>query len=218
MGASFPTLIQDLSSLAGFTAAVVVLALTPGPDNLAILSLGISRGRAAAVGFALGCAAGCVTHIGWAILGVAALLKASPRALGALKIAGALYLAYLGIMALRSKGAAVPGEAGGEGKVGADGYLQHFGRGFVANAINPKVAIFFLAFLPPFLRPDAPATPQMLTLGLLFIAVTILVFVPLGLSAAAIGQWLRRWPSAALWLDRGAGVLFLGLAAYVLLG
>lgn len=212
-------MIQDFSSLAGFTAAVVVLALTPGPDNLAILSLGISRGRSAAVGFALGCAAGCVTHIGWAILGVAALLKASPKALGALKIAGALYLAYLGIMALRSQGATVPGEACAEGKPDVDdGYLRHFGRGFVANAINPKVAIFFLAFLPPFLRPAAPATPQMLLLGLLFIAVTILVFVPLGLSAAAIGQWLRRWPSAALWLDRGAGVLFLGLAAYVLLG
>lgn len=209
---------HDLSSLAGFTAAVVVLALTPGPDNLAILSLGISRGRAAAVGFALGCAAGCLTHIGWAILGVAALLQASPKALGGLKIAGALYLAYLGVMSLRSTGGAVPATEGAASTATEESHWRHFGRGFVANAINPKVALFFLAFLPPFVRPDAPATPQMLVLGLLFIAVTIFVFVPLGLGAAAIGQWLRRWPAAGLWLDRVAGVLFLGLAGYVLFG
>lgn len=202
----------------GFVAATVVLALTPGPDNLAILSLGISRGRAAAVGFALGCAAGCVTHIAWAVLGVAALLAASPASLGVLKIAGAGYLAYLGVMSLRSGGAVVPDGAGLPGAETVDGLGRHFGRGFVANAINPKVALFFLAFLPPFVRPELPATPQMLGLGLAFILVTIGVFVPLALGASVVGGWMRSRPGAAMWLDRGAAVLFLGLAAYVLLG
>lgn len=209
--------LPDPASLAGFAFAAFIVALSPGPDNMAILSWGIARGRHSALGFAVGCALGCLTHIGWAVLGVAALLAASPKAMVALKFAGAAYLAYLGVMSLRSKGTAAS-ELKTFFLTGGDSFAKCLLMGFGANAINPKVAIFFLAFLPPFVRPEAPATPQMILLGLLFIIVTLCVFLPLALAAAAVGGWLRTRPAAGMWLDRGAGVLFLGLAGYVLLG
>ncbi len=196
--------------LAAFLAASVLVTLAPGPDNLMVLSLGISRGRAAGIGFGLGCAAGCATHTLWAAVGIGALVMASDLAFAGLKLAGAAYLAYLGVLSVRHAGAATLSTGGPSV---AESPWLYFRRGFVANAVNPKVAVFFLAFLPQFADPArGPLWPQMLLLGVLFAAQTVLVFGGIGWFAGALGRRLQRQPGIARWLDRFAGVVFLGLA------
>ena len=101
------------AQLAGFLLAAALITLAPGPDNLSVLSLGLSRGRHAGIGFGLGCALGCFTHTVWATLGVTALIAASETAFLALKMAGAAYLVWLGIQALRSAGANFSADATG---------------------------------------------------------------------------------------------------------
>lgn len=199
-----------LPQITGFMLAAALITLAPGPDNLSVLSLGLSRGRRAGIGFGLGCALGCFTHTVWATLGVTALIAASETAFTALKFAGAAYLVWLGWQALKSPGAKLSAEAG----AAADStplrtYLR---RGFVANAINPKVALFFLAFLPQFVSPaGGHAAGQTALLGTLFAAQTVLIFGVIGYYAGAVGGWLRGRPEVGLWLDRATGVLFIGL-------
>jgi threonine/homoserine/homoserine lactone efflux protein len=197
-----------LPQVAGFLLAAALITLAPGPDNLSVLSLGLSRGRRAGIGFGLGCALGCFTHTVWATLGVTALIAASETAFTALKFAGAAYLAWLGWQALKSPGAKFSAAAG----AGADAtpMRRYVARGFVANAINPKVALFFLAFLPQFVQP-AHATAQTALLGTLFAAQTVLIFGLLGWYAGSVGGWLRGRTAVGLWLDRATGILFIGL-------
>lgn len=157
------------------------------------------------MGFALGCALGCLTHTLWATLGVAALVAASDVAFSVLKFTGAAYLAYLGIRALGSRGAEIDGTQ-------PDASSRFILRGFIANAINPKVTLFFLAFLPQFVNGQSPVGRQMAWLGLSFAALTLMIFLPLGYFSGAVGGWLRRRPGAGRWLDRLTGTLFIGLA------
>lgn len=195
--------------LLAFLAASVLVTLAPGPDNLMVLSLGVSRGRSAGIGFGLGCAAGCATHTLWATLGIGALVLASEAAFTVLKLAGAAYLIYIGALSWRYAGQATlaPVAAGGES------LWRHLRRGFVANAINPKVALFFVAFLPQFVDPARGSLwPQMLLLGVLFAVQTVLIFGAIGWFAGGIGTRLQRQPRIALWLDRIAGAIFIGLA------
>jgi threonine/homoserine/homoserine lactone efflux protein len=188
-----------------FIFASLICTLAPGPDNLAIVSLGLAHGRRAGMGFAIGCALGCLTHTIWATLGVAALVAASDLAFGLLKFAGAGYLVYLGISALRSRGVQV-------GDAAPEASSRFLIRGFIANAVNPKVALFFLAFLPQFVDPKGRVSVQMFFLGLSFAALTLVVFLPLGYFSGRVGAWLRRRPNVARWLDRLTGMLFIGLA------
>ncbi|MDR2239006.1 MAG: LysE family translocator [Zoogloeaceae bacterium] len=201
---------MSFAQIAGFLAAAVLITLTPGPDNLSVLSLGLSRGRRAGIGFGLGCALGCFTHTLWATLGVTALVAASETAFTLLKLAGAAYLVWLGIGALRSPGATLSAQAG-DGRAN-DPMRPYLKRGFIANAINPKVALFFLAFLPQFVDPArGSATAQTALLGLLFAAQTVFIFGAIGWYAGALGGWLRGRPAISRWLDRATGALFIGL-------
>lgn len=198
---------MSTAQLALFAAAALLLALAPGPDNLAVLALGIARGRAASLGFALGCAAGCLNHTLLVTLGVTALIAASPHALRALQIAGAAYLLWLGLRQTLNAGnaaaATLPPVAG---------WGAHFRRGLLANLINPKVALFFIAFLPQFVRPEGwPARVQMLVFGILFSTLAALVFTLVALGAARLGAWLRRRPRLSVWLERASGGLFIAL-------
>lgn len=199
----------SLDTLAAFLAISVVITLAPGPDNLMVLGHSLARGRLAGLGIALGCAAGCFTHTLWAALGVSAALASSPAVFLALKLAGAAWLAWLGVQALRH--AAVPRPAGVAAR--REPWLRDLRRGFVANAINPKVALFFLAFLPQFVAPgDGHATLQMVALGSAFAAQTVFVFGGIALAAGSLGRAIARRPAAGAWLDRLAGLIFIGLA------
>ena len=204
-----------LDTLLGFLAVSVVITLAPGPDNLMVLGQSLARGRAAGFGIAVGCALGCFTHTLWAALGVSAALASSPTAFLLLKLAGAAYLGWIGVQTLRH--AAAPRLASLEAGT-REPWWRYLRRGFIANAINPKVALFFLAFLPQFTNPaqGRPAL-QMLQLGLVFAIQTILVFGALAFAAGGVGRLLARRPGAGIWLDRGAGLLFIGLALRLVL-
>jgi threonine/homoserine/homoserine lactone efflux protein len=197
---------------AAFLPAAFLLSLAPGPDNLTVLSLGLSRGRSASLGFAMGCAAGCLNHTLLAALGVSALIAASPLAFRVLQYAGAAYLLWLGWQALRSRGASLETKVSRQGTAPEDSFGLYFRRGLIANAINPKVALFFLALLPQFVVAGG-AVPgvQTAVLGVLFALTSALVFGAIALAAGRIGEWLQRRPAATRWLDRAAGTLFIAL-------
>ena len=192
-----------------FLATAILLTLSPGPDNMMVLSVGVSKGRARGIAFGLGCALGCLSHTLLAVVGVSALIAASPLAFTTLKVCGGLYLAWMGWHAIRSRGGARV-EAAGAGA--AEPARKLFVKGLVANSINPKVALFFLSFLPQFIvagRGDANL--QTALLGLTFTLQAVVLFGLLGFFSGAIGQWLARRPKAGQWLDRIAGTIFIAL-------
>ncbi|WP_296945852.1 LysE family translocator [uncultured Massilia sp.] len=191
-----------------FLAAAILLTLSPGPDNMMVLSIGVARGRARGVAFGLGCAFGCLSHTLLAVLGVSALIAASPLAFATLKVCGGLYLAWMGLHAIRSRGVARVGAA--EGATEPARVL--FFKGMLANAINPKVALFFLSFLPQFVAPGrGDANLQTALLGITFTLQAAVLFGLLGAFSGAVGAWLGRRPTAGMWLDRIAGAIFIGL-------
>jgi len=197
--------------LLAFLAASALVTLAPGPDNLMVLSQSLSRGRSAGLGLALGCALGCLTHTLWATLGVSAVVASSPALFTALKLAGSAYLVWLGIGALRSPGARLGASAE---RRPPEAWWRYLRRGFIANAINPKVGLFFLAFMPQFVDPAAgPAGLQMAVLGAVFVVQTVLIFGAFALAAGRLGALLGRRPGLGRWLDRLTGVVFIGLAA-----
>jgi len=212
--AALPTryaLMPPFDTLATFLAISVLITLSPGPDNLMVLSYGLSGGRRSALGIACGCALGCFTHTLWASLGVSAALAAQPTLLTLLKVTGAAYLAWLGIQALRN--ARVAQVHSHSIAQSAQTWGTHVRRGFVANAINPKVALFFLAFLPQFTQQgDTQISLQLIALGTLFSVQTLIVFGAIALLSGTIGGLLARHEHASIWLDRMTGGLLLALA------
>jgi threonine/homoserine/homoserine lactone efflux protein len=191
-----------------FLAAAVTITLSPGPDNMMVLGMGMSRGRAQGMAFGLGCALGCLSHTLLAVLGVSALIAASPLAFTALKVCGGLYLVWLGIGALRSHGGAHARTVDGE----PESLRALFMKGVLANAINPKVVLFFLSFLPQFVvASQGGANWQTAALGLTFTAQAAILFGLLGFFSGTVGRWMGRKPRAGLWLDRAAGGIFVAL-------
>jgi threonine/homoserine/homoserine lactone efflux protein len=200
-----------LPQLWAFLVVSVLVTLAPGPDNLMVLSLGMARGRRAGVAFGLGCALGCLNHTLLAALGVSALIAASPVAFTALKILGGLYLIWLGIQAIRNARPASVATALNEPA------MKLFVKGLIANAINPKVILFFLAFLPQFVdTARGHAGWQIVQLGLLFTLETVLIFGAIGWFAGSLGERLARHPAVGTGLDRIAGGIFVALGLRLL--
>lgn len=194
--------------LAAFLLAAIVVTVSPGPDNLMVLAMGMAKGRSRGIAFGLGCALGCLGHTALAVIGVSALIAASPLAFTALRIAGGLYLLWLGIQALRSRGGAQVGQT----RIGDQPLSTLFFKGVFANVINPKVSLFFIAFLPQFvISANGNVSLQLALLGLVFTVQGAVLFGLLGYFAGTIGQWLQRKPRAGMWLDRVAGSIFVAL-------
>jgi threonine/homoserine/homoserine lactone efflux protein len=192
----------------GFLLAAILLTASPGPDNLMVLGLGMSKGRKQGMVFGLGCALGCLSHTFLAVIGVSAIIAASPTAFTALRIGGGLYLVWLGIGALRSQG----GQSAASAQAPAQSLTNLFMKGLLANAINPKVVLFFLSLLPQFVIAANGNVPgQMLALGVTFTVQAAILFGLLGYFAGAVGAWLERKPGAGKWLDRLAGTVFIAL-------
>lgn len=189
-----------------------LLNLTPGPDVLYIVSSALRSGVRAGIVAAFGITAGCFVHIFAAGLGVSALLATSAMAFTVLKWVGAAYLVFMGIRMLVSKPQnAIKLEAGGAYSIGAKGLEDLFFRGFLTNALNPKVALFFLAFVPQFIAPGTShQTLAFLALGVLF----NLNAIPINIGYAVLAGWAAQRTALVQkgmhWLDRVAGALFVG--------
>ncbi|MEO1613757.1 MAG: LysE family translocator [Pseudomonadota bacterium] len=189
------------------TAFVVVIA--PGTGVVYTLALGLGRGRRAAIWAAFGCTMGIVPHLAAAALGLAAVLHASALLFQIVKFAGVAYLLYLAWSALRAGGA-----LNVAAETSAEAGWRIARRGALINILNPKLSIFFLALLPPFLSgaPEA-ATAEMFALGGVFMAMTFAVFIVYGVFAAAARDWLLASEAAMRWLNRGFAAVFGALAA-----
>ncbi|UWX58729.1 LysE family translocator [Chlorobaculum sp. MV4-Y] len=183
------------------------MALSPGPDNLFVLAQSAQHGRPAGFAVTFGLCTGLVGHTLAVAFGLAAIVKASVLAFTVLKIAGALYLLWLAWQAWRAGGEV------GESKTPALSGIELYRRGIVMNLTNPKVSLFFLAFLPQFADPrHGSMTTQFIELGALFILVTLIVFAGLSMVAGGLGERFRRSPAALRLVNRAAAMIFTGLA------
>jgi threonine/homoserine/homoserine lactone efflux protein len=195
-------------TLITFFAASVLLALAPGPDNIFVLTQSALRGKGAGIAVTFGLCTGLLGHTAAVTLGLAALFAASSVAFTVLKLCGAAYLLWLAWQAFR---ASSTGIASCE-KTALNNW-QLYRRGILMNITNPKVSIFFLAFLPQFVDPSKGAVSlQMPVLGAVFILATILVFGGIALLAGLIGEWLNRSPMVQKVMNRLTGAVFTGLA------
>ena len=199
----------DLQHLLVFIAAGWLLNLTPGPDVLYIVSHSLRSGARAGVVAGLGITAGCFVHVFAAALGVSALLATSATAFTVLKWLGAAYLVWVGAKLLLARPAAGPADLGAWAASAAPARLPAvFLGGFWTNVLNPKVAIFFLAFVPQFIAPDVPDKAlAFVLLGCLFNVNSI----PVNSGWALAAAWMARRNAVQRgmqWLDRAAGAMF----------
>jgi len=203
-----------------FLSAALFVNLTPGPDMLFVIGSSAANGRRVGICAALGVGLGCMLHIALAALGLSALLAASATAFTVVKWVGAAYLVWVGISMLRQRArpprvAAGTPQAASRSPASDGAAARAFWQGAATNALNPKVALFFLAFLPQFIAPGSDGQGlAFVALGMLFNVGGLLVN---GAVALATGAARERWadaPSAGktgAWLQRGAGALFVGL-------
>ena len=220
-----------------FAAAALLVNLTPGPDMLFVIGNSLAHGRRAGLAAALGIGAGCLLHIAMAAVGLSALIAASPTAFALVKWAGAAYLAWIGVSMLRAalwpragearldasgaSGARNAFDAGDAGDAGAVAVRRAFRQGAMTNALNPKVAIFFLALLPQFIDAGAPGQGvAFAALGMLFnVSGTLVNLIVAWLASGMRSAWGRAGRTGrdlaprARWLQAGAGAMFVALGA-----
>jgi threonine/homoserine/homoserine lactone efflux protein len=197
-----------IESLTTFVIASVLLALVPGPDNIFVLTQSSVNGHKAGLLVTLGLCTGLIVHTTAVALGITAVLKTSCVAFTVLKIAGAMYLLYLAWRAFHDSSEEI--YTGQSREVAG---IKYYLRGVIMNVTNPKVSIFFLAFLPQFADPSrGHVIQQIFFLGMVFILVTLLVFGGIALLAGAVGAWLTNTPRAQTIMNRIAGAVFVAMA------
>ncbi len=195
-------------TFSAFFFASALLAIVPGPDNVFVLTQSALHGKLSGLIVVLGLCTGLLVHTGAVAFGVAVIFQASAIAFTLLKIVGAGYLIYLAFQIFRSKPEHIRMQGGLQKSMGT-----LYRRGIIMNVTNPKVSIFFLAFLPQFADPDRGSISlQMVALGGVFIVATILVFSAIALIGGTLGEWLNRSASAQRAMNWMAGTVFIGLA------
>jgi threonine/homoserine/homoserine lactone efflux protein len=196
-----------------FIASGILLNLTPGQDTMYILGRSLTGGLRAGIASALGISAGSIIHTLAAALGLSVLLAASPRAFTVVKLCGAAYLVYLGARLLFARHAP-DAAAAFQGKPARGSAGRAFGQGILTNVLNPKVAVFFLAFLPQFISRSSPSkTLAFLALGATFIATGTVWCLVLAVGAARLRSFFVRNPNVRAIIDRTIGGLFVLLGA-----
>ncbi|ABB31040.1 Lysine exporter protein (LYSE/YGGA) [Geobacter metallireducens RCH3] len=197
---------MTLYTLLCFLGASIALTVAPGPDNIFVMTQGVARGRKPAIVTALGMCSGVTVHTTAAAFGISAVFYSSAIAFTVVKSAGAAYLLYLAFKTLKERSAI---------RLSAADDLPAaalFRRGFIMNVLNPKVAMFFLAFLPQFVAPAAGRVPlQMLLLGLIFMVQSVVIFCLLGYFAGSIGSFILARPRIARYFDWLTAGVFLSL-------
>jgi threonine/homoserine/homoserine lactone efflux protein len=199
--------VPDFNSLLVFIGAGLLLNITPGPDVLYIVGRSIGQGRVAGLVSVLGIATGSLFHVASAALSLSALMLALPLAYDGVRYAGAAYLVWLGLRAIGSRSSPLHVQ-----RVEPERLGRVFRQGVLTNMLNPKVALFFLAFLPQFTNPaNGPVSLQVALLGLIFIGNGTIVCLAYALAASWLGEWLQTRYGVATWLNRAMGGLFIGL-------
>jgi threonine/homoserine/homoserine lactone efflux protein len=203
----------DGAALITFILAGLLLNLTPGPDVLYIVARSTSQGRAAGVVSVLGIVSGCLFHIVAAAAGLSALMLKLPVAYQIVRWAGAAYLIWLGLRALLQRRAPLEAQT-----VSRQPLRRIYWQGVITNALNPKVALFFVAFLPQFVDPTRGSLAlQFLVLGLIFNLNSLWVNLGYALAASYLGGWLRRRFGLGALLQRISGAVYLALGLRLLL-
>ncbi|MEO6326324.1 MAG: LysE family translocator [Thermoanaerobaculia bacterium] len=198
----------DSAQILGFIAAVVVLVIVPGPNTIVILSHSLGGGRAAGLATVLGVETGTLVHTAAAAFGLSALLSTSALAFDCVKYTGAGYLVFLGLRALRGRAEEGLSEPNARAPMSL---TQAYGRAVLTNVLNPKVAMFFLALLPQFVRPErGHVVMQLLALGLIVSTIGLCFGSLLAILSGSLSRWLSRG-SVGLWQQRVSGSLLLGL-------
>ncbi len=201
-------------TLYAFTLATAALAISPGPDNIYVLTQSLANGKKYGLATTAGLISGCLVHTTLLAFGVSVIIRESDGLFLGIKILGAVYLLYLAFRVYRSDSAL---EISGD-KVAKKGLGQLFKQGFVMNVLNPKVAIFFLAFFPGFLFSDTLSTViQFYVLGLLFMFVSGLVFSGIAILSGTISKFLVHNKNVGLVLKWLQVVVFISIALYLLL-
>jgi threonine/homoserine/homoserine lactone efflux protein len=205
--------VPEPSTLLLFAASALALVAVPGPNLIYIVTRSIDQGREAGVASALGVETATLVHIAAAAAGLSAALASSATAFTVVKYAGAAYLVFLAVRAFRERG-----DERQAGRPPAAG-RRVFAEGFVVNLLNPKVALFFLAFLPQFVDPSAGAAwTQVIVLGGLLAAIGLSVDLTYALAAGSLGRLIRGNAAVVRWRGRMAGGVYLALAAVTLAG
>ncbi len=198
---------MDLTQLPYFIGAAALLTLAPGPDIIYVITQGVCRGSKAAITTAFGLCSGIIVHTTAAAFGVSAIFHTSALAFEALKYAGVAYLLYLAWKSLRDKGDLLSPDVSRLPQG-----LALFRRGFLMNLLNPKVSLFFLAFLPQFVSPAAgPVALQMILLGLIFMALSVVIFCTVGTLAGTLGNRMLQHPKINRLMGRVSALVFAGL-------
>jgi len=200
--------------LSGFVLATAALAISPGPDNIYVLMQSIVNGKKYGLATVAGLISGCLVHTTLLAFGVSAIIKQSDTLFFIIKLFGALYLLYLAYQVFKSdsdinlKNGSVPKK----------GLWQLFKQGFIMNVLNPKVAIFFLAFFPGFLFSDSMSTVvQFYVLGLLFMFVSSIIFSLIAILAGYISNYIKENSKFGVYLKWLQVLVFVGIAVYILL-
>lgn len=204
---------MEISLLLAFAATSLLVIISPGPDNLLVVSRGLSQGRYAAFTASLGSAMAVMVHTLVTALGFSLLIQSSPAVFMAVKLVGASYLGYLGVKAIVARNVVSFSRSSRLplGKV--------FAVSAMTGVLNPKSGLFLLAFLPQFVASGknvAPAGLQMFFLGCLFAVLSLLVFGCMGAFAAQLSRWFEERPASTLVLNAGAGLVFLAVAVSIL--
>ena len=200
-------MIPDAGTIAVFAVASLLLAVVPGPAVLYIVAQSVHGGRRAGVVSAFGVSTGGMFHVLAAVVGLSAVLTASAEAFTVVKLVGAAYLIWLGVRTIWSRDERIAGRD-------AERTLSStYRRGVIVNVLNPKTALFFLAFLPQFVDPDGSTRGQLAVLGLLFVAIALATDLVWALVAGTAGAMLRRSRTFLRLQRYVSGTIFVGLGA-----
>lgn len=196
----------------GFVSAAVLLTLMPGPDILFVITQSITQGKKSGIVFALGLCTGLIFHIAAVSLGISVLIKESPAAFWGLKVCGSAYLIYLGVKVFLGRKRSVF-ELDTDGRA----VRKLYRKGILMNLLNPKVILFFLAFLPQFIAPEVenPAW-QICLLGFIFIGQALLVFSTVALLSARLAGSLMQNPRAALVINIVTSLIYIAIGLSIL--
>tara|TARA_B110000879_G_scaffold90056_1_gene123725 strand:- start:80 stop:694 length:615 start_codon:yes stop_codon:yes gene_type:complete len=202
-----------IESLISFSIATLFLALTPGPDNLYVISQSLTNGTKSGIATTIGLISGCIVHTTLLAFGVSAIIAASETIFYGLKIIGACYLLFLAYKVYRSNPL-----VDFKNKVSKKTYLQLFKQGVIMNLVNPKILIFFLAFFPGFLWDEFQNTIyQFYVLGIVFMTISFLVFSSLAILAGYISTALNENKNISILLKWIQVIVFIGITIFILI-